>query len=318
MAKFITGQDLEKVIYDIIWEAEHTLLIVSPFIKLDGYFKELFDKHSVNPKVHLLIVFGKNEMEISKSLSKDDFDYFKKFLNITVVYVPNLHAKYYGNEKKGVITSINLYDYSFKNNIEFGVYSELNILNKFKTSADQEAWHTCKQIAEENEVVFVKRPVYEKKLLSALLGKNYIKSDVLHDITNSFYQVWGNSNQKRIIKKLVDFPSELDLSSVPKVRPTRKEVENAPKDKTTLSSNGNQYGYCIRTGIKITFNIERPLSYEAYRKWNEFGDPNYPERFCHFSGEPSNGGTSVNRPILNKNWKQAKDVFDLSYDKQKR
>ncbi len=41
MAKFITGKDLEKVIYDIIWEAENTLLIVSPFIKLDDYFQDL-------------------------------------------------------------------------------------------------------------------------------------------------------------------------------------------------------------------------------------------------------------------------------------
>ena len=131
MTKFITGQDLEKAIYDIIWEAEDTLLIVSPYIRLDDYFKKLFEKHIYNPRVHLLIVFGKNEREISRSLSKDDFDYFKKFLNVSVVYVPNLHAKYYSNELKGVITSLNLYDYSFRNNIEFGVYSETNLLNAF-------------------------------------------------------------------------------------------------------------------------------------------------------------------------------------------
>jgi hypothetical protein len=80
MTKFITGKDLEKVIYDIIWEAEGTLLIVSPYIRLDDYFKKLFDKHLYNPKVHLLIVFGKNERAVSRSLSKDDFDYFKMFL----------------------------------------------------------------------------------------------------------------------------------------------------------------------------------------------------------------------------------------------
>ena len=130
MAKFITGENLENAVYEIIWEAESNLLIVSPFIKLDDYFKRLFDKHMNNPKLHILIVFGKNEKEVSRSLSKNDFDYFKKFLNISIVYIPNLHAKYYGNEKKGVITSINLYDYSFKNNVEFGVFSEINILSK--------------------------------------------------------------------------------------------------------------------------------------------------------------------------------------------
>ena len=80
MAKFITGENLENAVYEIIWEAESNLLIVSPFIKLDDYFKRLFDKHMNNPKLHILIVFGKNEREVSRSLSKNDFDYFKKYV----------------------------------------------------------------------------------------------------------------------------------------------------------------------------------------------------------------------------------------------
>ncbi len=71
-------------------------------------------------------------------------------------------------------------------------------------------------------------------------------------------------------------------------------------------------GYCIRTGVEIPFNVEKPLSYDAYKTWSQFGDGNYPEKFCHFSGEPSNGDTCVARPILYKNWKRAKEVFKLS------
>lgn len=70
-------------------------------------------------------------------------------------------------------------------------------------------------------------------------------------------------------------------------------------------------GFCIRTGTPIPFNIEKPLSKEAYKKWNEYGDAGYPEKFCHFSGEPSNGETSVNQPVLKKNWKKAKELFNL-------
>ena len=36
-----------------------------------------------------------------------------------------------------------------------------------------------------------------------------------------------------------------------------------------------------------------------------------PEKFCHFSGEPSNGETSFNKPILHKNWKKAKEIHKL-------
>ena len=286
MAKFITGKDLEEAVYNIIWEAQETLLIVSPFIKLDDYFKKLFDKHGNNPKVHLIIVFGKNEGAVSRSLSKTDFDFFKKFLNISIVYVPNLHAKYYGNEQKGVITSINLYDYSFKNNIEFGVYSEVNLLNKFTTTTDQEAWITCKNIAEENEAVFIKRPVYEKKMLSSLLGKNYIKSDVLHDITEKFYSAFRGNKVTSGIKKINDFPDTLDLGSVPTERPSREEVEKP------------NVGYCIRTGVEIPFNLKKPLSEKAYISWVQFGNPAYPEKYCHKTGKPSNGKTSVNKPVL--------------------
>ena len=70
-------------------------------------------------------------------------------------------------------------------------------------------------------------------------------------------------------------------------------------------------GFCIRTGVSIPFDIAKPLSKEAYKKWNEYGDENYPEKYCHFSGEPSNGETSVKQPILKKNWRKAKEIFLL-------
>ena len=283
MAKFISGEELEKVIYDIIWDAKKTLLIVSPFIKLDDYFKRLFDNHANNPSLHLIIVFGKNEGSPSKSLSKIDFEYFKKFLNISIIYVPNLHAKYYGNLTKGVISSINLYDYSFKNNIEFGVYSKVNMLNKLITTEDQKAWNTCIQIAENNEAVFIKRPVYEKKLI---IMKNYIKSDVLHDITENMYNLFNPNAKSQVIKRINDFPKSLELGSKPSERPNREKFEKPNK------------GFCIRTGVQIPFNPNRPLSEEAYKVWAKYCEVDFPENYCHKTGRPSNGKTSFNHPIL--------------------
>lgn len=71
------------------------------------------------------------------------------------------------------------------------------------------------------------------------------------------------------------------------------------------------YGYCIRTGVEIPFNPERPLCYDAYRVWSEFENYEYPENFCHFSGEPSHGETSVGYPILRKNWRKARKEFGI-------
>ena len=70
-------------------------------------------------------------------------------------------------------------------------------------------------------------------------------------------------------------------------------------------------GYCIRTGVEIPFNIEKPMSYEAYKKWSDYGDQDYKEKLCHFTGEPSHGETSVSKPILKKNWKKAQEVHNF-------
>ena len=285
MSKFITGLELEETISKIIWETKKTLLIVSPFIKLDDYFKKLFDNHLNNPEIHILIVFGKNENNISRSLSKNDFEYFKNFLNISIIYVPNLHAKYYGNEKKGVITSINLYDYSFKNNIEFGVYSELNIVNKLTNKTEKDAWETCWKIAEESEAVFVKRPVYQKKLLSIILGKNYVKSDILLDTTEKFYSGIGNNN-RNAIKTILDFKEEIILGSEEQNIPTRNEIEKPTN------------GFCIRTGQKITFNPKMPFCDYSYISWKSFSNYDYKENYCHRTGKESFGKTSMRKPIL--------------------
>lgn len=70
-------------------------------------------------------------------------------------------------------------------------------------------------------------------------------------------------------------------------------------------------GFCIRTGVPIPFNVEKPMSYDAFKSWSKYSDPDYAEKFCHFSGEASNGETSVSKPILKKNWKKAKEIHGL-------
>ena len=279
--KFITGKELEEAIYDIIWKAEEKLLIVSPYIKLDNYFKQLFDKHQGNPNLQIILLFGKNELEVNRSMSKEDFDYFKKFPNISVIYVPNLHAKYFGNERISILTSINLYDYSFKNNIEFGVLYSLN----FSDNSDIEVWNACIKIARENDVVFIKRPIFEYKKFIIKSSKNYVGSEILFDSTDAYY---GRVRVKYSPKSITDFPSELELNEQVE-RPRREEV---------IVDENPKYGYCIRTGVKIPYNPNQPLSREAWIIWNEFGNMDYPEKYCHKTGQPSNGRTSMRNPIL--------------------
>jgi phosphatidylserine/phosphatidylglycerophosphate/cardiolipin synthase-like enzyme len=101
-----------------------------------------------------------------------------------------------------------------------------------------------------------------------------------------------------------------DFSYVKAPKQIKKEVHktNTTQSKSTAKDG---IGYCIRTGVEIPFDIDKPLCLSAYKKWNEYGDPDFKEKYCHFSGEPSSGKTSFGKPILNKNWKKAQQMYGL-------
>jgi len=102
-----------------------------------------------------------------------------------------------------------------------------------------------------------------------------------------------------------DKPFELSLGN----NSQNAKVEAKKEKAASTVSNDRQKGYCIRTGSPIAFNIEQPMTDEAWKTWSKYKDKDYEEKFCHFSGE--HGKKSVSKPILNKNWKKAKETFNL-------
>lgn len=152
-----------------------------------------------------------------------------------------------------------------------------------------------------------------------LHAKCYVNEDKMVITSLNLYEFSMANNKEMGV--LIDKKDPADtqlfedaMKEVEYINETSQRFEfGAPKiitsNKPTERNNkGKQTGYCIRTGVEIPFNIEKPFSYDAFKKWNEYNDPNYPEKFCHFSGEPSNGETSANKPILKKNWKKAQEV----------
>jgi phosphatidylserine/phosphatidylglycerophosphate/cardiolipin synthase-like enzyme len=109
--------------------------------------------------------------------------------------------------------------------------------------------------------------------------------------------------------RLIRISDEI-IISVEKAPSKEKNPDNR-ESKAKKEKNLNGVGYCIRTGIEIPFDPSYPLCNEAFRSWNKYQDPNYPEKYCHFSGEPAYGETCVGFPIMNKNWKKAKEMYNL-------
>ena len=302
MSSFVTGKDLENKIGDIIFSAKRTLLIVSPFIKLDDYFKKLFDKHLHSPELQIIIIFGKNEGQAYKSLSKNDFEYFQKFNNISIIYIPDLHGKYYGNEDKGVITSINLYDKSFEKNIEFGIYSQSSIMDKLESGVDKNVWDYCNKLANENDIIFLKRPIYKNKYFG--LSKELVGSSILVDQIDDLVR-----NRKLQKKRLSEFPNYIESDKLsPDQKPEReyygsqggakKDSFREPKKNYNSFNNYSNTGFCIRCGNNIPYNPNRPFCNSCYDTWVQFQNDDYNENFCHSTGQESYGRTSKRNPVL--------------------
>ena len=241
MAKFIDTRKAVSELHDLIRNAETTLILISPYLKISKDFRELLTYRNSKDKM-TTVIFGKQELTPSEMKFLQDLRW------VNLKYNESLHAQCYVNDTKMIITSLNLYEFSMANNKEMGVIIDKN------EPADTQLFTDAM-----NEVDFI-----------------------------------NSTSQK------------FDIGISHPIFHAQSE-----KKETTKQSSDQNSGFCIRTGLKIPFNIKAPLSSEAYKSWNKYGDKTYPEKFCHFSGEHSNGETSFERPILNKNWKKAKELHGL-------
>lgn len=273
MAEFVKGNQLNAALEKIFEDAEMELVIVSPFIKLHSRFIDVLKSKKDEHKLEIKVVFGKNEDNLTKSFSREEFDFFKEFPNIEIKYETRLHAKYYANESAALLSSMNLIDYSQNNNIEFGISHKTSFIGNLTgigEKIDRDAFDYFTQVINNSKSLYKRTPVYEDKFMG--ITKKYSHSDI----------------------ELDELTGKLGIKST--------------FTKTSISKLGRgdkHIGYCIRTGEEIPFNPDRPLSESAYKSWSKYKDKNYKEKYCHYSGELSNGETSFAKPILKKNLNKA-------------
>jgi phosphatidylserine/phosphatidylglycerophosphate/cardiolipin synthase-like enzyme len=120
MAEFLTTIGTSFNIENIIIEAKKKLVLVSPYLQISKTFYERL-KDASNKKVSIKIIYGKDDLKPNERNS------LAELKNIELYFFENLHAKCYFNETKMVITSMNMYEFSEKNNREMGVLIDRNI-----------------------------------------------------------------------------------------------------------------------------------------------------------------------------------------------
>lgn len=263
MAEFLTGDKLNAAIVDVIQESYSEILLASPYIKLHSRIKDALLSKSEDPNIQIIILFGKNGKDLLKSINKEDFEFLKDLANIRILHEDRLHAKFYSNDEKLILSSMNLYDFSQNNNIEFGVVEKRGLF--FKNEMNSSVDEFINGVIKNAKVLFDKVPEFEKGMMG--LTKKYTGSKIEVDELSNL--LLGQN------------------SAIPR-----------HKSKTKM-------GFCIRSKESIPFNLKKPYSDKAFESWSKFGNDQYPEKYCHFTGENSSGETCMARPILKKNWKEA-------------
>ena len=109
-----TGQTgISDRLEKIIKNAEERLWLISPYLKVNNRLKELLE--GKKPSVDVRVIYGKSELQ------PEEKKWLEGLTQIKTSFRPNLHAKCYLNENEALLTSMNLYEFSEKNNDEMGV-----------------------------------------------------------------------------------------------------------------------------------------------------------------------------------------------------
>lgn len=243
MAKFLKGNELNSELEKLFEKAEGQIVLISPYIKLHNRYASTLLTKKEDPYIEIIIVFGKNEDDLSKSMKEEDFNFFKEFPNIEIRYEKSLHAKYYANESSAILTSMNLYNFSQDNNIEAGVMTKnsifKNITSNFtgEESLDRSAWSYFYRVIEQSDLLFKKVPQFESTKLG--LSKKYNSSKIEVDKLTDFFANKNNNNRNDNYEdKHIGFSqSNTNVKSAPKKESsyTKTIVNNKFLSTTALS-----------------------------------------------------------------------------------
>lgn len=137
MAKYLRTSGITAGVEELIREARERLYIISPYLKLSDNIRELLNDKE-REKAEVRIIFGKQE------LNPTEMSYLQNLKYVRLYFSKNLHAKCYLNEKKMIISSMNLYEFSQQNNREMGILIERE--NEADRQVYEDAWKDIESI----------------------------------------------------------------------------------------------------------------------------------------------------------------------------
>lgn len=115
MAKYLDTSQISSELMQLLKEAKEKIILVTFSLKVNVQIQErLKTKSKLGTLSEITIIYGNTQLKSS------ELEWMKEIDDIRIFQKKNLHAKCYINEKKAIISSMNLYDYSQTSNIEMG------------------------------------------------------------------------------------------------------------------------------------------------------------------------------------------------------
>lgn len=241
--EFLFDNQLISELENLIKNAKHKLILISPFIDLDERIKDALLSHKTKHDFELQILFGKNENNLYKSVKKDSIDFLKQFPNIEIRFNELLHAKFYRNDYDILLTSLNLYDYSLSKNIEVGIkfnYASKGLLKKVIDGTENLFAQGVEKVKQ--DVIGMKKEIDPIEKFETIFQRSELKYKTKPTFeTNK--ALFGILNSKKMngFQVIVDKFS----SSEPKVSPT-------DYNKATTSFTGNVQPLKTISGTQIS------------------------------------------------------------------
>ena len=132
MAKFLTTRQVSAQLEDVIKNAKERITLISPYLQIDDRLKRRIKSQAdLGIKVHI----------IYRELQPKEEEWLDSVDSLRTSICEDLHAKCYFNENQALLTSMNLYQYSERNNYEMGVLISRDIDDELYQGLVEEAKH---------------------------------------------------------------------------------------------------------------------------------------------------------------------------------
>ena len=271
--EILADNDVTTRILDIVRDAKRFVVLVSPYVDRVGHVEHELQKAQQNG-VKVLVVVRHDGNTIGGSNSQKAQDWFNEH-DIPVQAVPDLHAKFYLNEKQAVVTSMNLLRSSWSGSLELGV------------PVTGEA---------------------HKRLTGYL-------RDHLRGLAEDVPKAKLPTGEDTATRAKPRSTTRQTARARPKAKARRATRRAASSDESKpegvfgalgglLRAVLGAEGYCIRCRSELNadqVDAGNVLCDKCYRQWTRYKNPNFTEKYCTTCG--SAGKTSYSRP-------QCADCYD--------